>query len=227
MSAILSIESSGNVCSVALHRNGALISIKESSEPNVHAKTLAIFIKEILNENNLKASKLKAIAISAGPGSYTGLRIGTSLAKGICFASNVPFISVNTLQTLAFNIKQKCGEMPANSMIMPMVDARRMEVYTEVFAQNLKSVSDTFPVVLNDDFNKFLNPEKLYFTGGNGALKLLKTEMPQNLKLIENIEFSADITGKLAFSKFEKKQFENLAIFEPVYLKEFAEVIKK
>ncbi|NUM31011.1 MAG: tRNA (adenosine(37)-N6)-threonylcarbamoyltransferase complex dimerization subunit type 1 TsaB [Bacteroidetes bacterium] len=226
MTSILSIESSGNVCSVALHKNGILISQKESKELNVHGKMLAVFVKEILFESKLNTIDLDAIAVSGGPGSYTGLRIGTSLAKAICFTSNIPLISVNSLLSLSLNIKDNCGNLPENTLFLPMIDARRMEVYTELFDLNLKSISNTIPIILDNEFSNILDPQKLYLTGGNGAVKLLKIEKPDNITIVENIDFSADFTGRIAFMKYEKKQFENLANYEPLYLKEFAELIK-
>lgn len=227
LSLILSIESSGNICSVALQNTDKLIAVKQSNEANIHARLLAVFVKQILEENNKQISDLSAIAVSGGPGSYTGLRIGVSLAKGICFAANLPLISVNTLQSIALSTKENLNNLTDNSLFMPMIDARRMEVYTQSFDINLNSISHTKPLIIDDCFFKNLDSTKQYFASGNGTLKIDKSTAPAFFKIIDNIEFSSVNVAVLAYKKYLLNDFENLQDYEPVYLKEFAEIIKR
>lgn len=225
MAIILSIESSGNVCSVALHQNGELLALVESDEPNIHGQKLAVFIKEITDLQQIPINNLDAIAVSEGPGSYTGLRIGVSIAKGLCYASQIPLIAVDTLQSLAHAaLQQKEISFPENSILMPMIDARRMEVYLAGYDLKLNKIITTKPVILEDNFYKTLNHPT--FVCGNGASKIEPTQFNTSLTLIKNITFSAKHLGKLAFQKFENEAFENVAYFEPVYLKEFAVILK-
>lgn len=227
MSLILSIESSGNICSVALQNADKLIAVKQSNEANIHARLLAVFVKQILEENNKQISDLSALAVSGGPGSYTGLRIGVSLAKGICCAATIPLISVNTLQSIALGTKENLNNLTENSLFMPMIDARRMEVYTQMFDINLNSISQTKPLIIDNCFFENLDSTKQYFAAGNGTSKIDKYTAPSFFKIIDNIEFSSVNVAKLAYNKFLINDFENLEDYEPVYLKEFAEIIKR
>ncbi len=226
MAIILSIESSGTICSVALHQNGELLALVESDEPNIHGQQLAAFIKEIAELQNVNINSLDAIAVSEGPGSYTGLRIGVSVAKGICYASDIPLIAVDTLQSLAYAmLQQKEIPFPENAVLMPMIDARRMEVYLAGFDLNLNKIIPTKPVILEENFYKTLT--KPTFICGNGALKIEPSAINEPITFFPEITFSAKHLGKLAFQKFEKNRFEDVAYFEPLYLKEFAVIIKK
>lgn len=225
MATILSIESSGNICSVALHQNGELLALIESDEPNIHGQKLAVFIQEITDLQQIPIRNLDAIAVSEGPGSYTGLRIGVSIAKGLCYASQIPLIAVDTLQSLAFAmLQQKEISFPENSILMPMIDARRMEVYLAGYDLNLNKTIPTKPVILEDSFYKTLKLPT--FVCGNGASKIEPSFFNSVITFIPNLTFSAKHLGQLAFQKFENKQFEDVAYFEPVYLKEFAVVLK-
>lgn len=225
MATILSIESSGTICSVALHQNGELLALIESDEPNIHGQKLAVFIQEITDLQQIPINNLDAIAVSEGPGSYTGLRIGVSIAKGLCYASQIPLIAVDTLQSLAFAMfQQKEISFPENSTLMPMIDARRMEVYLAGYDLNLNKTIPTKPVILEDSFYKTLKLPT--FVCGNGASKIEPSVFNGLLTLVNDITFSAKHLGQLAFQKFENKQFEDVAYFEPVYLKEFAVVLK-
>jgi len=221
---ILSIESSGTICSVALHQNGELLALVESDVPNIHGQKLAVFIKEITDLQKIPINSLDAIAVSEGPGSYTGLRIGVSIAKGLCYASQIPLIAVDTLQSLAYAMFQKSeGRFPENAVLMPMIDARRMEVYLAGYNLNFKKISSTKPVILEEPFYKSLNQPT--FVCGNGASKIDSSVFNNVLTLIPGITFSASHMGSIAFEKFQNKQFEDVAYFEPVYLKEFAVVL--
>lgn len=225
MAIILSIESSGTICSVALHQNGELLALVESDEPNIHGQKLALFIREITDLQNISISSLDAIAVSEGPGSYTGLRIGVSIAKGLCYASQIPLIAVDTLQSLAYAMFQKSeGKFPENAVLMPMIDARRMEVYLAGYDLNFEKNISTKPVILEEPFYKSLNQPT--FVCGNGASKIESSVFNSLLTFIPEITFSAKHLGNIAFEKFQKKQFEDVAYFEPVYLKEFALILK-
>jgi len=227
MTIILSIESSGPLCSAALHREGVLIDSMESLETNAHGEKLALFVQEITQKNNLKISDLSAVAVSRGPGSYTGLRIGVSLAKGLCYAAKIPLIAVDSLQSLALGISQNRIEWPDNSLFIPMIDARRMEVYTACYDIRLEKIKNTKPIILDDLFNETLEVDKTYFTAGSGCFKLDKIKMDMQILAFDTIKLSANYIGQLAFQKFTRNEIENLAYFEPDYLKEFAIIIKK
>ena len=225
MAIILSIESSGTICSVALHQNGELLALTESDEPNIHGQMLAVFVKEITSLQQISISELDAIAVSEGPGSYTGLRIGVSLAKGICYASAIPLIAVDTLQSLAYAmLQQNKITFPENSVLMPMIDARRMEVYLAGYDLDLDKIIPAKPVILEESFFKTLN--RPTFICGNGSSKIEPSFFNDTARQVPDINFSAKHLGQLAFKKFENKQFEDIACFEPVYLKEFAAILK-
>jgi len=215
LSTILCIETASTNCSVAIGRDGFLIALKEDYDSSYsHAERLHIFIKEILSENNLELSDLDAIAVSKGPGSYTGLRIGVSAAKGLCFSLELPLISVATLTSLAFQVKEK-------GTIIPMMDARRMEVYTAVFDENMNQIEATSAKIIDaDSYTKFLNEQQVYFIG-SGVEKFKKICEHPNAFYIENILPSAAQMVELANLKFKKSDFEDVAYFEPYYLKDF------
>jgi len=228
MAIILSIETSGDICSVALHNDGNLLDAKETNEPNSHGSKLGMFIQDILMAQNLAISNLKAIAVSEGPGSYTGLRIGVSLAKGICYASGIPLIAVNTLTSLSFAIKQNTPNLPPDTMIMPMIDARRMEVYRAGYDRELNTILPTAPIILDELFYDSLNLNTTYYVGGSGAQKANKESFKGKIiVLTEEVALSSRWIGALAWTKFREGQFEDIAYFEPVYLKEFAQILKK
>lgn len=227
MSYILSIESSGPLCSVSLHREGMLMEEISSDQPNAHAENLAVFIRDLMHNHSLNFNQLSAVAVSEGPGSYTGLRIGVSVAKGICYASDIPLISVDTLQSLALGILPFVHTPPEQTLLYPMVDARRMEVYTAGFDTGLTKLIPTAPVILDDGFFQSLNPGRHYFFAGNGAGKISTVTNLQNCTVLDEITFSSDRIGILAWQKWTMKQFADLAYFEPVYLKEFANILHK
>ena len=225
MAIILSIESSGTICSAALHQNGELLALIESDEPNIHGQKLAVFIKEITELQQIPINSLDAIAVSEGPGSYTGLRIGVSIAKGLCYASQIPLIAVDTLQSMAYAmLQQKEFSFSDNAVLMPMIDARRMEVYLAGYDLQLNKILPTKPVILEDNFYNTLNQPT--FVCGNGASKIESLFFNNSLTFVPDINFSAKHLGYLAFQKFETNQFENVAYFEPLYLKDFAMVMK-
>lgn len=213
---ILCLETSGINCSVSIINAEKTIFLKEANTGNFsHAENLHIFIEEILRENKIQSIDIKAVAVSSGPGSYTGLRIGVASAKGLCFAWNVPLIAVPTLEILSQNICVSEG------YIIPMLDARRMEVYTAVFDQNHHQVEATQPLILNENsFSTWLNQSKVTFLG-DGSDKFSQICTHPNAHFVKNQFPSAEKMAKLAFERFENQQFEDLAYFEPFYLKSF------
>ncbi len=215
MTYILNIETATKNCSVSLAKDGVTILTKEIAEQGYsHAEKLHVFIEEILNKTNLTVRDLKAIAVSKGPGSYTGLRIGVSAAKGLCYALGIPLISVDTLQILA---KQVSIE---NGLIVPMIDARRMEVYSAMFNSQHAKINEVQAEVLTENsYQEFDGP--LYFIGDcqekcqTVLTKAIFTFLP------EVIFPSANEMSPLSFEKFKANEFEDVAYFEPFYLKDF------
>ncbi len=215
MANILCIETATTNCSVALGIDGDLVALKEENDLSYsHSERLHILIYEILNENRIPLSKVDAVAISKGPGSYTGLRIGVSAAKGLCFSLDIPLISIPTLTSLAHKVNQ-----PGN--IVTMLDARRMEVYSAVFNEAKEQVQDTRALVLdNTSYLPLLEKGKVNFIG-SGVEKFSKICDHPNAVFIENELPSAREMVFLAAHKFQNKQFEDVAYFEPYYLKDF------
>jgi tRNA threonylcarbamoyladenosine biosynthesis protein TsaB len=223
MALILSIESSTSICSVALHRDGELMKLSEHDQENAHAKQLMLLIEKMFLQVGLKPYELAAVAVSSGPGSYTGLRIGVSVAKGLAFGHDLPLISVDTLTALAFQVISSCGD---NDFVIPLLDARRMEVYTSVFGQGGKIIEVSHPLeVVENPFLKYLEKGKVYFLG-DGLEKLKGVLVHQNSVYLPNLN-SADSVGKLAYKKFHNNNFEDIAYFEPNYLKEFRVLASK
>ncbi len=215
MPTILCIETATTNCSVAIAHNGKTLAVKEDYNGSYsHAEKLHLFIQEILGENNLKLSNLDAVAISTGPGSYTGLRIGVSAAKGLCFSLDIPLISVPTLTALANQVEQQ-------GIVIPMLDARRMEVYAAVFNSEKEQILKTSAIILEPgSFHEFLEKDQVYFIG-SGVEKFQKICGHPNANFIENKLPSAKEMVEIAVSKHKKSDFENVAYFEPYYLKDF------
>jgi tRNA threonylcarbamoyladenosine biosynthesis protein TsaB len=215
LSTILCIETASTNCSVAIGVNGKLLALKEDYDSSYsHAERLHNFIKDILAENKLELSDLDAIAVSKGPGSYTGLRIGVSAAKGLCFSLDIPLISVATLTSLAHQVKEA-------GMAIPMMDARRMEVYTAVFDKERNQVEETSAKIIDSEsYHKYLEEQEVYFIG-SGVEKFKKVCEHPNARYVENILPSAAQMVDLATIKHKKSDFEDVAYFEPYYLKDF------
>lgn len=222
MAIILSIETATTNCSVALSRNGETFALKEDYNNGYsHAERLHVFIDQILSENNINKTDLNAIAVSKGPGSYTGLRIGVSAAKGLCYALQIPLISVSTLESLAHQVPKN------NGYIVSMLDARRMEVYSEIFDGSHQAVRAIEAEVLNEDsYKDFLNKAQVYFIG-NGVAKTKALISNNNACFVENKLPSADQMGALAYAKYQKSDTEDVAYFEPYYLKDFVAIKSK
>ena len=216
MAYILNIETSTTNCSVSLSKNGETLVLKEDYDSNYsHAERLHLFIEDVINQANIKKTDLSAVAVSKGPGSYTGLRIGVSTAKGLCYALDIPLISVSTLEALANQADIKEG------LVIPMLDARRMEVYSAVFNAEGNQIRDIKAEVLDESsFKDYLNESKVYFIG-NGVAKTKPLIKNDNAVFIEDKLPSADNMSKLAYAKYKKSDIEDVAYFEPFYLKDF------
>lgn len=216
MTRILSIETSTSICSVAVHLDGGLISLSELMEPGAHAEQLMLLVEEVLEEAKIGYSELDAIAVSEGPGSYTGLRIGVSTAKGLAFGLGKPLIGVNTLQALASAVGIAQGELA-----IPVLDARRMEVFREVFDWELNSVAPLDSEILSvESFQNFLGSHRVYFLG-DATGKVESLVQSENAVFLTDVTFSAKHMGGLAFYKYQRSDFADLAYFVPNYLKEF------
>jgi len=223
MALILGIETATKNCSVALFQNGIVIAEKEHiSDGYTHAEQLTSFIEEIVKLTNITLKDIDAVALSKGPGSYTGLRIGTSTAKGLCYALEIPLIAISTLKAMAFGMAKN----EKTAIYCPMIDARRMEVFSALFDENNKEIRSVQADVVDEQtYTKFLVNEVLFF--GDGALKCKEIINHKNAKFIEGIYPSAKNLGILANAKFENKDFEDVAYFDPYYLKDFVAGKKK
>ncbi len=222
MAIILSIETATNVCSTSITRDNEVVISKHDHLPNTHAKNLMLFIQKIIDESNISLNDLDAVAVSEGPGSYTGLRIGFSSAKGLCYALDIPLISVSTLKGIAFSAKQQFIKTAntENYKLIPMIDAGRMEVYTAVYDQNLITETEPHPLILNENSFKDLNDKTLIFAG-NGSNKFSKIVNKSNYVFLDDINCNAKSIGLLAQEKYLLKQFTDIAYSEPFYLKQF------
>ena len=226
MSCILSIETSTDVCSVAMSENGQCIFKEEDHSGPNHAVSLGVFVDEALSFTDNHAIPLGAVAVSQGPGSYTGLRIGVSMAKGICYGRDVPLLAVPTLEVMAVPVLLNY-EIEENALLCPMIDARRMEVYSAIYDRALKPLRDTrADVVDGDTYREFLDNHPVYFFG-NGAAKCMETINHPNAHLIEGIEPLAKYMFPLAERKWVQKEYEDVAYFVPFYLKDFVAKMPK
>lgn len=218
MALILNIDTSTSVCSVALARDGKVIALKESNEGLNHSILLGTYIDELLRETEITPHRLDAVAISMGPGSYTGLRIGVSMAKGLCFGAGKPLIAVPTLQALALSVSSRLQE---DAWYCPMIDARRMEVYTAFFDRQNQTLIDTIAEIIDEhSFAELLEKHKIYFFG-NGSDKVKNTLTAPNACYIGQVETSAAHMPEISEHRFTEGIFEDVAYFEPFYLKDF------
>jgi tRNA threonylcarbamoyladenosine biosynthesis protein TsaB len=224
MPKILGIETATNICSVALVKDGKLLAIRESAGVKEHSAALTGFISEVFAEAGLTYRQMDAIAVSMGPGSYTGLRIGVSSAKGLCYALDKPFIAVDTLKSLAWQALKKYKELEKSIdgvLLVPMLDARRMEVYTAVYDHNLEVLEPVNALVVTEEaFDAFAGKEILFF--GDGASKCSAIlGAKDNFTFLDEISLSGEAICRLAESDFEKGNFADVAYCEPFYLKDF------
>ena len=222
MAYILNIETTTTNCSVSLSFEGETLVLKEDYNNNYsHAERLHVYIEDVLREAKVSRGQLNAIAVSKGPGSYTGLRIGVSAAKGLCYALNIPLISISTLKALAHQVKNTKG------WIIPLLDARRMEVYSAVLDNNYSLIRDIQAQVIEENsFNEYLEMGEVYFIG-NGVVKTSSLLSHPNAKFLEGKLPSANEMSYLAYEKYKKRDIEDVAYFEPFYLKDFIAIKPK
>lgn len=224
---ILCLETATPTCSVALNEGNRTFALRECKGQNAHSEKITIFIKEVLDKVGINYSQLDAVAVSKGPGSYTGLRIGVSTAKGICYAAGLPLMAVDTLHTMAFGMRDRLGsELQPTDLLVPMIDARRMEVYCAVFDANLNRVKDTEAVVFDETFHlssftSHLSPSRLWFFG-DGAPKLHALfDMVNQVHIVDDFAPSAAFMAALSDQALKTRDFVDVAYFEPFYLKDF------
>jgi tRNA threonylcarbamoyladenosine biosynthesis protein TsaB len=219
---ILNIETSATVCSVATAKDGATVFEKTSIDGPSHAQLLGVFVDEALKDLRQQGIQLDAVAVSSGPGSYTGLRIGVSMAKGLCFGLNVPLLSIPTLDLLASS-----ATCSSDALLCPMIDARRMEVYSAIYDAELHQVrSVEAEVVTSDTYKSYLERGKVYFFG-DGAEKCKSVIHSDNAVFIDGIQPLARLMTPLSAYAYEANRFEDVAYFEPFYLKDFIATIPK
>jgi tRNA threonylcarbamoyladenosine biosynthesis protein TsaB len=227
MSYILQIETATTVCSVALSSNGKLVACKQVDQRNIHAEIITLYIEELILSAGIKYNDLDAIAVSSGPGSYTGLRIGVSTAKGLCYALDKPLIAIETLDAMASGVIT-ANVLTHDTLLCPMIDARRMEVYTALFDNTGKKVKATIAEIIDgDSFSEQLKSNKILFFG-DGAEKCREVfGNNPNAQFLPSFINSAEHLTKKAAEKLNAKDFEDVAYFEPYYLKEFLVAAKK
>ncbi|WP_339712243.1 tRNA (adenosine(37)-N6)-threonylcarbamoyltransferase complex dimerization subunit type 1 TsaB [uncultured Kriegella sp.] len=217
MATILNLETASTNCSVSIAKDGELLVIKEHDTPNYsHAEQLHVFIEKVLQEASISFHELNAIAVSKGPGSYTGLRIGVSAAKGLCFSLDVPLISISTLKSLAHQV-----EFGAYDFVVPVLDARRMEVYSAIFDKTGSEIRETRAQIIDQNaFRELVGKEKVLVIG-SGADKCKQVLEHSNFNFELSAVPSAREMASLSYKKFQEGDFENVAYFEPYYLKDF------
>lgn len=217
MSIILNIETATKNCSVSVSNNGKILSIKELNEGKFsHAEKLHLFILEVVKAADIRMSDIEAVSVSKGPGSYTGLRIGVSAAKGLCYALEKPLISVSTLKIMALQIP-----LEENELVVPVLDARRMEVYSGIFDHHYDQIRETRAEIIDQGSFKDLLTERIIYFAGDGAEKCKEYIIHQNARFVDQIYPSSKEMASIATQKFISKEFEDVAYFEPFYLKDF------
>lgn len=224
MAVILSLETATTNCSVGISKDGkSLALVENNAESYSHAEQLHIFIQQALEQTSHSFSDLDAVAVSMGPGSYTGLRIGVSAAKGLCYALDLPLISVSTLESMAHQI-----EVASGTHIIPVLDARRMEVYSSVFNHQYDSVREIRAEIIDENsFSDYISTTKKALLIGNGAEKCKEILQHPNLEFVTTAAPSSKEMAPLAYNKYTKQDFEDVAYFEPYYLKDFIVQKKK
>ena len=221
---IICLETATNLCSVALCNSAGAISLRESNELKSHASMLTLFIEEILKENGIRAADLEAIAVSKGPGSYTGLRIGVSVAKGIAYAASIPLIGIETTLSMFWGISGKREVSPGadiNTLFCPMLDARRMEVYYAIYDAGGKTIKNISAEIISDDsFSNIPESQKIIFFG-DGAAKCREVIKRTNSYFADDFRISASYMHRPVYQAFKDCHYEDVAYFEPFYLKDF------
>lgn len=226
MSCILHIETSTDVCSVALSEDGQTLFSQEDFQGQQHAVKLGVFVDEALSFADSHALPIDAVAVSCGPGSYTGLRIGVSMAKGICYGRDIPLIGLPTLQVLCVPVLLH-EELPEDALLCPMIDARRMEVYAAIYDRSLKEVRATSADIVDEhSYEEYLEKHPVYFFG-NGAAKCCEKITHPNARFLDNIRPLAKLMFPLAEKAVALEDYKDVAYFEPFYLKEFVATVAK
>lgn len=231
MAFILIIETSTEVCSVSLSKGGNLVDLIESGEGQNHARLTSVFAETLLKRNNINPGELNAVAVSKGPGSYTGLRIGASTAKGICYAAQIPLIAVGTLEAMAKHVSlnhEKFGiPFEGKTLFCPMIDARRMEVYSMLIGENGNILKPISAEIIDESFlESDLSSNTVVFFG-NGSAKCQNIIQSPNAIFLSNINASAQYMTELVWEAYNNKHFEDVAYFEPFYLKDFVATVSK
>ena len=223
MNMILCLETATPVCSVALNDGCCTLALHETEGQNAHSEKITNFIREAMETAGIDYRQLDAVAVSKGPGSYTGLRIGVSTAKGICYAADVPLMAIDTLEAMAHGMKEKLGsQLAENDLLIPMIDARRMEVYAAVFDARLNKIEDTAALVIDENAFEDLRKDHRLWLFGDGAPKLSKVfENQTNITIIDGFKPSAAFMRNLADKALREHDFVDVAYFEPFYLKDF------
>ena len=220
MSRILCVDTSSFICSVSVFENLSLISSNSTEVEKSHAKFIIQLIDQSLKDANIKINEVDAFAVSMGPGSYTGLRIGVSTIKGLCYSLEKPLISINTLEILSKSALNHINDYN-DFFICPMIDARRMEVFTKMLDNDFNEVEKDKALILDDKSFNDIGGGKLIYFFGDGSNKFQKITNNKNFHFIDNIISSSKHMGELANIKYENNQFENLTTFEPFYIKDF------
>ena len=216
MSLILHIDTSSPLCSVCIAENGKLIAEKSATEENLHAKDISAMITGVLKIATIPKESIKAVAINGGPGSYTGLRIGTSVAKGLCYGLDIPLICISSLQAMAAEMIET--QPTTGAVYIPMIDARHGNIYMGIYDPNCQNLlNDTFVTMNEEFFNIYLRSYKMRYLGGNGVSR----QGAEFGTVVENILSRACNMIALSFVRFKNKQFDHLAYYEPFYLKEY------
>lgn len=223
MSYIIQIETATTSCSIALAKDGLVLGIRQIDQRNIHAEVITIFIEELVKAAGLSYGDLDAVAVSCGPGSYTGLRIGVSTAKGLCFALDKPLIAVDTLTAMASGIISSNGvEIAGNTLLCPMIDARRMEVYTALFDHRGEMIRPVSADIIDEQsFAEYLRECKVIFFGDGAEKCRAVLGGHENAIFFPGFVNSAAFMTGIAIEKFARSEFEDVAYFEPYYLKEF------
>lgn len=231
MAIILNIETSSETCSVAIGENGKVKALLSNHETKSHASQLTVLIEKLLHDNGIAVSLLHAVSVSKGPGSYTGLRIGVSVAKGLCYGAQKPLIAVNTLEGMVHGLKMELPDFetrfPDDAIFCPMLDARRQEVYLAFFSKTGAVIKETAAEIIDESsFGEILDEKTMVFFG-SGAEKVKNMINHKNAVFIENFKLSAGYIVALSENNFAEDKFEDVAYFEPLYLKDFVATIPR
>lgn len=218
---ILCIETATDLCSVALCTPEEVVAVKESNDPRSHASILTVMIQELLKEQDITASMLDAVAVSTGPGSYTGLRIGVSAAKGLAYSASLPVIATETPLAMFWGIRPQIENAGPDTVFCPMLDARRMEIYYALYDREGKMIKDISAEIVNEESFYSIATEKQIIVFGSGAAKCMNVIKRENIIYHHEYRISAAHMHKAVIQSFKDKIFEDVAYFEPLYLKDF------